>query len=258
MKFSIVIVTRNSRDTIGLCLDSIAHELSGESYEVTVVDNQSRDGTQNFLRQRRDIRYIENSTNRGFAYACAQGVTELGKYLLFLNPDVVLTGNVLSEAEKIFNRDPAIGIIGPKIVYVYPGGGVQRSVRRFPDVVSQALIVMKLHHLVPNLPSFTRYFLPDFDYEREQVVDQVMGACFFTRRSLWDELGGFDTRFFIWFEEVDYCLQAKRKGFTTVYAPIGPVVHFSGISFRGEPFLKKQFWYARSLITYFLKNGLTP
>ena len=112
----------------------------------------------------------------------------------------------------------------------------------------------KIDHIFKNIRSVNEYLLNDFDYGKMKEVDQVMGAFFVTKRELWERVGGFDKRFFIWFEEVDYCYMIKKLGYKVIYAPIGPVIHGLGKSFFQESIIKKQFWFFSSMIKYFLKR----
>jgi len=176
-----------------------------------------------------------------------------GEYLLFLNPDVALRSDILSLLFPLF-KDTTIGVAGPMITN--PDGSVQPSVRAFPTLTSQLLILLKAHHISKNIPVLKHYFAKGFNYKKEQDVDQVMGAAFLTTRAVWDAVGGFDTRFFIWFEEVDYCYQVKKLGYRVVYSPKASIVHKGAESFSQINVIRKQFWFLRSIVTYFIKNGI--
>jgi hypothetical protein len=112
---------------------------------------------------------------------------------------------------------------------------------------------LKLHHLFPKLGIFHTYHANDLDPTKEQDVDQVMGACFLVRRLAWEEIGGFDERYFIWMEEVDLCKSAKEKGWHVLYVPSVTVTHHLGRSFAQELQLAKQRYFTTSLVAYFDK-----
>ena len=93
----------------------------------------------------------------------------------------------------------------------------------------------------------------DFDYAREQEVDQIMGAFFCIRRSLIDEIGPLDSEYFIWFEEVDFCRRSRQAGFKVVYWPGTSVIHHAGQSFSQVETAKKQWWFFKSALRYLMK-----
>ena len=253
-ELSVVIVTRNSQNEILKCLESLSL-WDKHIKDVVLVDNASSDNTLERVREFQKVKVISENRNTGFSKAVNKGIGETsGKYILILNPDVEIINDFYQEIRNLFESNNNIGIIGPKIVY--PDGTFQRSVRRLPDLISQIIMFLKLDHIYGGFTSVKRYSLFDFDYNKPQYVDQVMGACFFTRRDLWDKLSGFDERFFIWFEEVDYCLRAKSLGMLTYYAPLGPVRHILGKSFSQERLLRKQLWFLKSLIYFFWKHLL--
>ena len=251
---SIVIVTYQSEKTIGRLLASIDTHLTKGSYEVIVVDNNSSDRTIEHIKKHKSVKLIEYKENKGFAFACHAGVNKSeGNYLLFLNPDILVKEDLLSPIVPMF-KDTTIGVIGTTIKNA--DGSIQGSVRGFPTLSSHILITLKIHHLSENFLTMKSYFLNSFNYKIESDVDQVMGAIFFTPRKLWEKVGGFDKRFFIWFEEVDYCFQIKKLGFRVVYTPKTYAEHIGGASFSRVSKVRKQFWFFTSMTKYFLKNGL--
>ncbi|MBI1961587.1 MAG: glycosyltransferase family 2 protein [Parcubacteria group bacterium] len=261
---------------------SVENQKQPLQFEIIVVDNASSDGTVEMLEENFDvipaafsprenregiqesnainpgsrvkrgmtIKLIRNSKNLGFAAANNQGIGEArGKYILLLNPDTEFTENSL---KKVFDRmesDPSIGVLGCKLLN--PNGSLQPSVRRFPRVRDIKVIFFKLYKLFPSL--LDRYLAKDFNYSREQEVDQVMGAFFCIRRSVIDQIGLLDDKYFIWFEEVDFCRRAKAVGFKVVYWPGTSIIHHAGQSFGQAPSVKKQWWFFRSAWRYFFR-----
>lgn len=243
----IIIVSWNVEKLLERCLKSLSDACHGLSWECAVVDNASSDGSVETARHVAAddlrIRLIENAENVGFGRACNQGA--LGsdaRYLLFLNPDTYCHPDSLARFVRLADERPNAGIFGPKLVF--PDGRAQASVRRFPDVWSQ---------VSPRLRSFQRYFARDVAPDEEQSVDQVMGACFLVRRECWNDIGPFDERFFIWFEEVDRCKTAISKGWEVRYLPQIQIIHHGGESFAQVFSPKKQGYYNESLIAYFKK-----
>ncbi|MBI2050684.1 MAG: glycosyltransferase family 2 protein [Parcubacteria group bacterium] len=208
------------------------------------------------------IKLIRNSKNLGFAAANNIAIKESsGKYVLLLNPDTEFTENSLKKVFDKMESDTSIGVLGCKLLN--PDGTLQPSVRRFPRVRDIAIIFFKLYKLFPSLLNY--YLAKDFDYARESEADQVMGAFMCIRRSAIEKLspparggdkggvGALDDKYFIWFEEVDFCRRAKRAGFKVVYWPGTSIIHHGGQSFGQAGTVQKQWWFFRSAWRYLTK-----
>ena len=214
------------------CAESIqkAWPESGKG-QVVVVDNGSTD--QSLLRLDLcsklpfEIKIICNNNNRGFAAACNQGAT-LGKseYLLFLNPDTRLFGSSLS-GPLDFISNPAndnVGIVG--IQLVDEQSDIARSCSRFPSLrnfIAQAIGI----NLLPGFQHWSQS-MSEWPHDSTRQVDQVIGAFFLIRRSLFLALGGFDERFFVYFEEMDLSLRARQTGWASVYLSEVQAFHCGG------------------------------
>ena len=116
------------------------------------------------------------------------------------------------------------------------------------------IILLKVHQIFPNLPAIKRYFAVDFDYQKTQIVDQVMGAFFLIRKKLLDKIGLFDEKFYLWFEEVDFCLRAKKNGWLIYYYSQAEIIHQKAASFSQILPFKNQWQFNKSLLYYFRKN----
>jgi GT2 family glycosyltransferase len=259
MDVSIIIVSWNGKELLRRCLRTLAERTKGVSYEAFVVDNASSDGSAAMVAQEfPGVTLVANSRNTGFAAACNEGIRRAsGEFILLLNPDTELRKDAITTLVAAMRARQEVGIAGPKMLN--PDGTLQPSVRRFPTLASQIPILLKAHN-VPRLrvaPSLAKYFSDDMDYGTAQRVDQVMGAAFLIRGSVIRDLGMLDERYFIWFEEVDYCKRAAEKGIQTWYLPEASVVHHGGASFAKEFGVNKQRYYNRSLMTYMrIHHGL--
>lgn len=258
MDLSVVIVNWKVRDLLKKCLESIYRETAGIEFEVFVADNDSRDGSvEMVLKDFPQVQLIASNRNLGFARANNEAIARsLGEFVILLNPDTEIADNALAKLVGFMRRTPAAAICGPRLLNA--DGTPQPSVRRFPTVGSQLLIGLKLHHLLPRLGVLKRYLATDFDYGRAAACDQIMGAAFMVRRSLFREIGPLDTRYFIWFEEVDFCKSAAERGFQTWYTPEATVVHHGGESFGQVLGPVKQRLFNRSCRQYFLKHHGWP
>ena len=254
MKLSIIIVNWNVKDLLKECLGSIFTFAPSTSFEIFVVDNASSDSSAEMVSvDFPNVTLITNTENRGFAYACNQAIRQsTGEYVLLLNPDCHLTEGTIDKTLHFLDSHPKAGIAGCHIIN--PDGSTQQSVRRFPTILSQLLMMFKIHHVLPNLPVFKKYFAADFDYSQTQEIDQPLGAAFFMRKKCLDEIGLLDERFFIWFEEVDLCKRAKDAGWEVWYDAESTVVHHGGQSFKQRNVLQKQINSFTSCAQYLWKH----
>lgn len=254
MTLSVIIVSWNVKDDLRRCLRSLEHSRK-RSEEIIVVDNHSQDGTPEMVRREFPrVKLIQNTMNEGFARAANQGVKEArGDIFYFLNPDAVVQEDTLEQLVNRFSKLPDAGIIGTSIVN--QDGSIQHSVRAFPTFLSQILVLLKIHNFFPRLRVLELYYIWGFDYTREQCVDQVMGASCAVRREVFAQLHGFDEKFWIWFEEVDFCKRAAASGWKVVFAPAAKVVHGKGKSFARVHPVRREWWLIRSMAHYFRKHS---
>lgn len=258
MKLSILIVNWNTRDLVVACINSILKNAPPFAYEVIVVDNHSQDGSADALTalfgHNKKIHLLPQLRNLGFARANNSAYQNCaGEYVLLLNSDTeVLPGALEKMAAYLDGRKDA-GILGPRLLN--PDGSVQRSVRRFPGLWAGVLTLTGLHRIFRP----RRYLMDGFDYSRESAVDQVMGAALLTRRSVIERLGSlFDEKFWLWYEEVDFCLRAKNAGYEVIYFPQAQIMHRGAKSFAQISVYERKKIAARSLSYYFRKHGSWP
>lgn len=251
---SIIIVSWNTKKYLKNCLESIYQQKGNVPFETFVVDNNSSDGSQDMVKKDfPNVHLTINNNNAGFAKANNQALKNAkGRYFLLLNSDTKIKTNTLSQALKFASSHPKAGVIGGKIMN--PDGSLQKSVRHFPTLCSQILILLKLHNFFPHLKSIKKYFALDFDYNKEQEVDQVMGAFFMINNECLKQVGFFDEKFWIWFEEVDFCKRVKEKGWLVIYTPVMEIIHAKGQSFAKFKAIKEQIIFNRSLLYYFKKQ----
>lgn len=223
----IVIVNWNAGPKLRACLESLAAANalcpSAVSLErVVVVDNGSRDGSAAGLEEiALPLTVIHNPQNRGFAAACNQGaVNSEARYLLFLNPDTRVSTHSLTLPVR-FLEQPAhagIGIAGLQLIDEQ--GAVSRSCARFPTPAHFLTKSLGLTRLLPR--RFPDHIMEDWDHGSTREVDHVIGAFYLIRRSLFEEMEGFDARrFFVYLEDLDLSLRARRAGWRSVFLAEG-------------------------------------
>ena len=254
MKLSIIIVNWNTRDLVVRCLHSIIKNPPSFLFEVIVVDNGSADGSTdtiaNLFGHNKRVRLVTSLRNLGFAGGCNLGYKHAaGEYILLLNPDTEVRAGTLDGLAHYLDTNADAGIVGPKILN--PNGTTQASVRRFPGLWSSMAVFSGLHRFL----SPSRYLMTDFDYDKEASVDQVMGAALLTRRKIIETIGFLDEKFWLWYEEVDFCKRVKEAGYEVKFYPKAVIMHHKRAGFSQIPVYKRKRTVARSIIYYFQKNG---
>jgi len=233
VEVSVVIVTYNSREVVGRCIESVRRQTHGVSYEIIVVDNASTDDTGLFVKEQyRDVTVLHMQTNIGLSAAINDGVfASSGAYVMQLNPDCRLDGDVLAALSTYLRDHPDAGVAAPKLLN--DDGSLQLSCRAFPGY-STALFsrYSLLTKLWPNNPVSKRYLMTGFDHTEQRDVDWVSGAALMFPRAVFDRLGGWDPAFFLFSEDVDFCKRVHDANLRVIYVPDARVYHTIGISER--------------------------
>lgn len=247
--FSIIIVNYNTRELLRACLDSI-HRSSGRTqYEIIVIDNDSSDGSIEMLRSGyRGVSIIENNDNIGFARACNQGIrASSGRFIILLNSDTEVFPDTLENLSKFIIEDmtgPGAGIVGCRILN--PDGSLQYSAGSFPTLWSTVLDMFRPYHE-------RKYLLTGYD--REHEVDWVTGAFLVIDRKVIEDVGELDEHFFMYYEEVDLCLRAKKSGWKVIYTPRLSIIHKTPLAVKKESVSAKiASETRRSHLYYYWKN----
>ncbi len=254
MKVSFIIVSWNVRELLKRCLLSIRTYAKDIPHEIIVIDNGSSDGSADMVQKEfSTVKLIANEGNRGFGAACNQGIASArGEYIFLFNPDSTLGAGALDRLTSYMDAHADVGVCAPQILN--GDSSTQKSIRRFPTPLSQLLILLKLRRFASHIPPLRKYFALDFDYLKdEQEIDQPMGAAMLIRACIFQKVGVFDERFFLWFEEVDLCKRIKDNGYRIVYIASAHIVHSSGKSFAQQSIIERQKNFFRSC-GYYLKK----
>jgi hypothetical protein len=250
---SFIIVTYHNPESIAPCLASI-REWTHLSFEVIVVDNSEDNATwlslKSFAGKQPDfpLKCHRPRTNIGFAGGCNIGANiASGRHLMFLNPDTILLNNVAEILGHFMDASNRIAVVGPLIED--PSGGITRTCRNLPNCFNIFLDSSGLDRFLG------RYRLLHFSHRETCRVEQVIGACFFVSKEIFERFNGFDERFFIYFEEVDFCKRVLDAGFQVWFRHLGRVRHIGGTSCESdENTAKMTFQLRKSRLQYFYKH----
>ena len=228
---SVVIVSYNTAELLRGCLSSIFAQTSGISFEVVVVDNASTDGSAAMVAEQFPaVELVTLGENLGFARACNLGAERArGRDLLLLNPDTVVLDGALHRLAAFARAHPEAGICGGRTLAA-DGSLDPSSCLGAPSPWSLTCYALGLSTLFRRSRLFNPEWLGRWDRGSVRHVDVVTGCLLLLSRRLWEELGGFDDRFFMYGEDVDLCLRASALGYRPTITPEATVVHRVGSS----------------------------
>jgi GT2 family glycosyltransferase len=235
---SIIIVNYNSFSILEKCLNSLFKFTSGLNFEVIIVDNNSTEGkVEDFISQYQDIILIKNDSNIGFASANNVGIKYAkGKYILFLNNDVVFHENSIKQVFDFAEAFKSNLFIGCKLLNA--DGTHQISVVDFDNIFNSFGENFFLYKLFPTSSFFNRYHLNYKKVDQPIEVDIIKGAFMFCSTDAIKKLSGFDTRFFFYGEEADLCYRFKMLNGRIYYFPYTSVNHIGGATVDSYPWFK--------------------
>ncbi len=225
---SIVIVSYNTKDLLRNCIQSVISETKIYTFEIIVVDNDSKDGSAAMVESSfPGIILLQNSNNAGFAAANNQGIAVAkGDFILLLNSDTVILDAAIDKTCAFMKSNDDVGIAGCR--QLYPSRKLQPSCRSFPTVWNIFTEATFLYQVFPRTKIFGQYYLSYFDYQSNREIDVVMGSYMMIRRDVMNSVAGFDETFFFYTEETDLCYRARKNGFRSYYFSGAEIIHIGG------------------------------
>ncbi|MCJ7646948.1 glycosyltransferase family 2 protein [bacterium] len=229
---SVIIINYNVKQLLRECLYSIYSNTKRINLEVIIVDNNSTDGSVDMVKSEfPEVKLIENCQNLGFAKANNQALKEnKGRYVLLLNPDTVVLPNALDKMIEFMEANSQAGALGCKLLY--PDGSLQRSCRSFPTLTTAFFENLGLEKFFPKNKLIAKYRMGYWDYNDVREVDQPMGSALMIRREVIEHVGFLDERFYMFFEEVDWCFRIKKRGWKIYFMPSAEIIHYGSQSAR--------------------------
>lgn len=237
MDLSIIILNYNTRQLTLDCLQSVYASTTSFSYEVIVIDNNSKDDSVQHIQQQYPmVTLIANDDNVGFSRANNQGIRiAQGRYILLLNSDTIVEPDTLDIMIRFMDEQPKVGASGCKVVL--PDGSLDKACRRgFPTPSASFYYAFGFSKLFPNNPRFNQYQLGFMDPDGSYPIDCLVGAFMLVRREAIDQVGMLDEEFFMYGEDIDWCYRIKEAGWKNYYYAETKITHYKGASSRRKPF----------------------
>ena len=229
-ELAIIIVNWNGGDFLRRCLESVNKFPPSVPFEMIVVDNASTDGTREWLQSHPDVRLIANSENVGFGRANNQAFAASDAPLLFLlNNDAEVHAGAFDKLLATIKEDGQIGVVGPRLLNT--DGTLQPSVWRNPLTSFEMIVTtLHLHKLLPRRWRGDLLLGFHWDHMQRRSVRMLSGAALLVRRSVIDDVGGFDERFHMYGEDTEWALRIVRRGWSLIFEPAATVTHHGGRS----------------------------
>ncbi|MEI7452436.1 MAG: glycosyltransferase family 2 protein [Candidatus Falkowbacteria bacterium] len=256
MDLSVIIVSWNVREKLKNNLQSLFASSGKLSMEVFVVDNNSADGTAAMVAaQFPQVKLIANNVNLGFAKANNLAIKQAqGDFILLLNPDMQLAPDTLIKSLEWAKNNSQATVSSCRLVDEKNNN--IKPVRRFPRLYDQLAIVLKIPHFFPFV--LNGYLQNKFDYAMASKVDSIRGAFFLINSAAYQKISNgklplLDERYFLWFEEVDFCREVYKMGGEVWYTPVAVCTDYVGASFSQVKRGQTQQYFRDSMLSYFQK-----
>jgi hypothetical protein len=234
MDLSIIIVSYNTKEFLKGCIESIYKTTKNIKFEIIVVDNDSSDGTDELISNLKfkisNFHFIQNGANLGFSKANNIGVKKAsGRYLLFLNPDIVVHEKTLEGMVKFMDEHESVGAATCKLVM--PNGQIDdASHRGFPTPWNSFSHFSGLSKLFGKTRLFGGYNLGFKDFSKTHEIDALAGAFMLVRRKAGEDANWWDEDYFFYGEDIEFCYILKQAGWKIYYVPEYSTLHYKGVS----------------------------
>ncbi len=265
IKLSIIIVSYNTKDLTLKTINSLLLNLKKESflYEIIIVDNNSSDKSteaiEKIIKKNQKIILIKNKQNLGYSKANNQGIRiAKGKYVLFLNSDVLITNVKFNDILAYLDKNPQIGALTVKVLL--SDNQLDWACHRgFPNLWNSLCYFLKLEAIFYHLPILNKifggYHLVEKNLNQTHEIDSPTGAFFLTRKNILNKIGGFDEKFFMYGEDLDLAYRIKSLGYKIIFYPKYQVIHLKYASGLKKNDIKiqlktKKFFYQAMKIFY--------
>ena len=253
MKLTVIIVNYNVKELVEQCLQSVMRAAERVTTEVIVVDNNSSDGSVEYLRTRfQNVKFIENEKNIGFSRANNIAIKEsTGEYVLLLNPDTFTGEHLFEEVIEFMDSNDGVGGVGVKMLNA-DGSFAKESRRGVPTPFTAFCKMSGLSRLFPKNKTLGHYYLSYLPVDERVEIEIISGACMFLRKKALDEVGLLDETFFMYGEDIDLSYRLLKAGWKNYYVP-SMIVHYKGESTKHNSYSYVNAFY-RAMAIFFSKH----
>lgn len=251
---SVCIVTYEAGELLRKCLQTLI-ENTRSSLEIIVVDNGSRDGTEEIIRKEfPSIQYTRTPVNQGFTKPMNQALQKsTGRYVLQLNPDTEVLPGAIDCLANFLDDNPGVGICGPKVLN--RDGTFQAQCRRGESRPWAVISYFSgLAALFPESEFFGQYLLNYIDEDTIHPVSGLSGSCMLVRKEVFGQVGYLDERFFAFQEDSDFCLRARRSGWEIYYIPDARIIHYGSLGGSHVHQSRSIYEWHKSYFLFYRKN----
>lgn len=251
MKLSIIIVNWNGRRLTKNCINSILETNPGKiqigDFEIIVIDNGSTDGSLSDLEKLADsIELIRNKNNTGYAPACNQGIMRAqGEYTLLLGNDTIILNGALEKCISFLDKTPGCGAVGCRLLN--PDRTVQNNCKKFPVFTNGFYTYLSINKLNRD------YDMSWFNYDKTMEAEQISTTFLMVRTGLLKNIGGFNERYKILYNDVDLCKRIWNTGNKIFFLHTAEVIHFGNQSTKNAGFRERKIMYS-DIYRYYRKN----
>lgn len=256
VSLSIVIVAVNSQQIMD-CLNSILNAGLANLLEIIVVDNRSMDNLNEQIRKNwAQVKVIKTDQRLGYSRSINLALRQAqGSHYLVLNPDIIVLPGAIEIMLDYFAANPKVGIAGCQLLNT--DGTLQFSCRRFLDLRTYLYRFTPLRGLMAGSQIERAYLMQDWDHKNNSEVDWVLGGCMLIRKNTFEQLGGMDERYFLYFEDIDLCFEAWEKGWQVVYVANATMFHKHMRSSANKLFNRATYEHIKSLFKFISKHGFS-
>lgn len=258
LDLAVIILNYNTRDLLRGCLQSLRNQ-TGLRFEACVVDNASPDDSADVVAAEfPEVKLIRSPVNGGYPAGNNLGLRAYGfpeapqaRYAMLLNPDTLVPAGALAQMVAFADANPDVGVVGPKLLLM--DGSLDKACRRsFPTPEVSFYRLLGLSKLFPKSKRFGRYNMTYLGIDEQAEVDAVVGACMLVRAEAIQKAGLLDEQFFMYGEDLDWCLRIKQAGYRAVYYPSVTVHHVKRAASRQSA--KAQFEFQRAMWLFYKKH----
>jgi GT2 family glycosyltransferase len=252
LQLSISIVNTNNRDLLNNCLQTIYNTTLKTTFEVIVIDNASTDSSVDMvIKEFPGVVIICNDRREGYGFSHNRGIeTAKGELVLIFNEDMIVLPGALDTMVETMQRDPVVGVLGCKLLN--EDMSLQHSCFNFPSIAQEVFETFVPKNFI-LAQSKKRAKMYHWSHDEERDVDIVMGSCMLIPSRVLKEVGGFDTRFFVYSEEFDLCKRIKKAGYRVIFTPKAQIIHLGGQTSKSMS-VKMYLIMMQSKIKYFNKH----